>query len=118
MAGGRKPAQPSIPEGILGFPPPDAVLQCIWKTKAKVLKSNTPIPRVPGKNLLGGSKISVVLSRAARVSLSFAVPYVNRSSQGSRQVQWLFGFVVICVYLCSSVDEPALGGPAASAREA
>ena len=24
MAGGRKLAQPSIPEGILSFPPPDA----------------------------------------------------------------------------------------------
>jgi hypothetical protein len=35
VAEGRKPAQPSIPEGILGFPPPDAVVQGTPKTKAK-----------------------------------------------------------------------------------
>jgi len=65
VAGGRKPAQPSIPEGILGFPPPDALLQCISKTKAKVLKSNAVVSRVPGKNLQGVSKNLIVLSRAA-----------------------------------------------------
>jgi hypothetical protein len=57
VAGGRKPAQPSIPEGILGFPPPDAVLQCTAKTKAKLLKANHTGPGVPGKKLLGVSKI-------------------------------------------------------------
>jgi hypothetical protein len=40
MAGGRKPAQPSIPEGILDFPSPDALLRRTFKTKAKVLKAN------------------------------------------------------------------------------
>ena len=62
VAGGRKPAQPSIPEGILGFPPPDALLQCTAKTKAKLLKANHPGPGVPGKKLLGASKISLVLA--------------------------------------------------------
>jgi hypothetical protein len=85
VAGGRKPAQPSIPEGILGFPPPDALLQCISKTKAKVLKSNAVVSRVPGKNLQGVSKNLIVLSGLPRVSLPFAVPYVNRSSPSWRQ---------------------------------
>jgi hypothetical protein len=62
VAGGRKPAQPSIPEGILGFPPPDALLQCTAKTKAKLLKANHAAPGVPGKKLLGASKIAVVLA--------------------------------------------------------
>ena len=72
VAGGRKPAQPSIPEGILGFPPPDALRQCTPKTKAKLLKLNRVVFEVPGKKLLGVSKISVVPSGRARVSLSFA----------------------------------------------
>jgi hypothetical protein len=53
VAGGRKPAQPSIPEGILGFPPPDTLLQCNWKTKAKLLKRNRVSGGLPGKKLLG-----------------------------------------------------------------
>jgi hypothetical protein len=32
---GRKPAQPSIPEGILGFPSPDAIPQGTPETKPK-----------------------------------------------------------------------------------
>jgi hypothetical protein len=36
VAGGRKPAQPSIPEGILGFPPPDTHTH---GTPAAILKS-------------------------------------------------------------------------------
>jgi hypothetical protein len=40
MAGGRKPAQPSIPEGILDFPSPDGEAYRTFQTKAKVLKAN------------------------------------------------------------------------------
>jgi hypothetical protein len=43
MAGGRKPAQPSIPEGILDFPSPDARLCRTFQTKAKLLKANGAI---------------------------------------------------------------------------
>jgi hypothetical protein len=39
MAGGRKPAQPSIPEGILDFPSPDGEACRTFQTKAKVLKA-------------------------------------------------------------------------------
>jgi hypothetical protein len=56
VAGGRKPAQPSIPEGILGFPPPDALIQCISKTKAKLLKRNTLAYSLPGKKSVGAVK--------------------------------------------------------------
>jgi hypothetical protein len=29
-SGGKEPAQPSIPEGILGFLSPDSTLRCTW----------------------------------------------------------------------------------------
>jgi hypothetical protein len=37
--GGRKPAQPSIPEGILGFPPPDAHVCRTRRAIPKLLKT-------------------------------------------------------------------------------
>jgi hypothetical protein len=49
MAGGRKPAQPSIPEGILDFPSPDASERRTFKTKANCLKANGEILVARGK---------------------------------------------------------------------
>jgi hypothetical protein len=49
VAGGRKPAQPSIPEGILDFPPPDALLYGTPETKANALKSNGVVCRAREK---------------------------------------------------------------------
>lgn len=54
VAGGRKPAQPSIPEGILGFPPPDPQMDCTLESKLNALivkgfrnalRVKTPIPQ-------------------------------------------------------------------------
>jgi hypothetical protein len=39
-SGGKEPAQPSIPEGILGFLSPDADLRCTRQTKIKLMKHN------------------------------------------------------------------------------
>jgi hypothetical protein len=49
---GSRPS-PQSPIGILGFPPPDALLQCTSKTKAKLLKRNALMQRLPGKKSLG-----------------------------------------------------------------
>jgi hypothetical protein len=52
VAGGRKPAQPSIPEGILDFPPPDLSFYRTLQTKGKALKANAvilrPHEKIPG----------------------------------------------------------------------
>jgi hypothetical protein len=47
---GRKPAQPSIPEGILGFPSPDPDVLRTRETKAVSLKLRALRPSIGVKN--------------------------------------------------------------------
>ena len=54
--GGRKPAQPSIPEGILGFLPPDAVIHRKPSAILNYLKTGGIAPDNAGKKVTGASK--------------------------------------------------------------
>ena len=55
-AGGRKPAQPSIPEGILGFLPPDTPIHRKPNAILKYLKTRSIAPDLPGKKVPAASK--------------------------------------------------------------
>ncbi len=75
VAGGRKPAQPSIPEGILGFPPPDALLQGTLKTKVKLLKPNSVVTESRVKNPCSQQKIPQYYRQpSAYTASTFAAP--------------------------------------------
>ena len=56
-AEGRKPAQPSIPEGILGFLPSDTDIARIRFAKLKLLKTRLFTTHTQGKNSTVPGKI-------------------------------------------------------------
>jgi hypothetical protein len=68
VAGGRKPAQPSIPEGILGFPPPDAHTVRTKSAILKSLKTNQPL----GPLLRKKSARPVKISTLSRPQVNFS----------------------------------------------
>ena len=70
MAGGRKPAQPSIPEGILGFPPPDANTHRTLETKLNSLKTND-------FKFLSPSKKFTALRKKLRVMQSYCPHFLD-----------------------------------------
>ena len=80
--GGRKPAQPSIPEGTLGFLPPDVLICRKRSATPKFLKTRSIASGQPSKKVPGASKFF----EANRLKVTRQMPAHKQDSGRQRAI--------------------------------